>query len=72
MEFITTIMMLALISEIILGWSSICDCQNSSIIEIISAVGIVICICFIALIAILFSFKKLDLIKEYYEIKKEK
>ena len=72
MDCITTIIILALICGFILGWYSVCDCPNSSIIEMISAVGIVICICFIALIAILFSFKRLDLVKEYYETKKEK
>ena len=51
-EYLTSTLIFALFCGFLLGWYSTCDCKNSEIIEMISAIGFVITIGFIFVIAI--------------------
>ena len=64
----------ALIAGFAIGWTSagIEDEINPTVSEIFTTSAFIVMIGFIAISAMLFGFKKFDLLKKYYEEKEEK
>ena len=72
MEYLLTIMIFAFILGSSIGFVSANDSISSQMIEMLDEICIVLGLGFIAVISILFAFKRFDLVKKYYEEKVKK
>lgn len=75
LEFALTIMILAFVIGFLLGYVDANESIDSNLLEMFNALIIIIGFGFIAVVSILFAFKRFDLVKKYYEevyVKKEK
>ena len=71
-EYLLTIAIFAFILGFSIGFVSASDSVNSQMIELIDEIAIIIGAGFVAIISILFAFKRFDLVKKYYEEKVKK
>lgn len=71
-EFIVGIIFFSFVCGFFLGRISGLEYLNKSTKDMYISIGVIIFFGFITILAILFAFKKLDLLKKYYEENKEK